>query len=529
MTYSNLISTNEGTETQAVKMVVHKFRDKLLGCLMLPLAFTYFVLFSASIMLHEDIADVYLIESELRSNMDALFGEVEDIDTLWDTLMGPFSQSLFKQTDMYGRTLTRPAATATDKWGNWGQVGVYNQIQGAVRFQQTRFLCRANRGFQPAFLESAGAAPIDCGDWPNATRRLSDEQPKNVRTSEEGRRLSLMQPTTLSSLPKESNNEMSIFRFYIYPSEDLTRSMERMQYFRSRNWLDKESQVLQIRLYLMNSELGQPNLEQMTLTFYFADGGSVYYSRDFQAIFFEVFPNSFSFVADGLFFLTLCFTGVLQTIVLWRALRDRRMKKYLTDIRNLLELIVIAGGIYFCAQFYMVYLTKEETTEFITNLRAKGWNIYDAEQEDVEELFAKGESASNEILSLRLLAANYTLILTFRFFANFQAQPQLAIITNTLGSLIVEIVHFMVVFIPAFLVYVFSATLLFGRRIEDVSTFWGSMGYIFRMTQEGEYDWEAFQLDVGTSAEVDHSGSRWRTTGPLPFGSGASSSSSTCC
>ena len=31
---------------------------------------------------------------------------------------------------MYGRTLTRPAATATDKWGNWGQVGVYNQIQG---------------------------------------------------------------------------------------------------------------------------------------------------------------------------------------------------------------------------------------------------------------------------------------------------------------------------------------------------------------------------------------------------------------
>ena len=31
----------------------------------------------------QDIADVYLIESELRSNMDALFGEVEDIDTLW--------------------------------------------------------------------------------------------------------------------------------------------------------------------------------------------------------------------------------------------------------------------------------------------------------------------------------------------------------------------------------------------------------------------------------------------------------------
>ena len=35
-----------------------------------------------------------------------------------------------RRQDMYGRSLTRPAATATDKWGNWGQVGVYNQIQG---------------------------------------------------------------------------------------------------------------------------------------------------------------------------------------------------------------------------------------------------------------------------------------------------------------------------------------------------------------------------------------------------------------
>lgn len=368
----------------------------------------------------------------------------------------------------------------------------------------TCFLCRSNRGFQPAYLASTGAAPIDCGDWPNATRRLDKE---DHRTEAEvgdpfGRRMSLMQPTTLSSLPKESNDEMELFRFYIYPSEEVSKTQQRMEYFKSRNWLDEDSQVLQIRLYLMNSELGQPNLEQMTLTFYFDDGGSVYYSRDFQAIFFKIFPNSLSLIADCLWFLTLCFTGILQTIVLWRALRDRRMKKYLKDIRNLLELIVIAGGIYFCAQFYMVYLTKEEMTDFVTDLRAKGWNVHDAQQEAVEELFAKGQSASSEILSLRLLCANYTLILTFRFFANFQAQPQLAIITNTLGSLIVEIVHFMVVFIPAFLVYVFSATLLFGRRIEDVSTFWGSMGYIFRMTQEGEYDWEAFQMENYWSSAI---------------------------
>ncbi|CAK9093624.1 Polycystin-2 (Polycystic kidney disease 2 protein homolog) [Durusdinium trenchii] len=519
LTYSNLIYTQEGTETQAVKMVVRKQREKLLGCLMLPLAFMYFILFSASIMLHEDISDVYMIESELRANMDSIFDGVEDIDSLWDTLMGDFSQIFFTQTDMYGRAIQRPPATATDKWGTWGQVGVYNQIQGAIRFQQTRrtaagfgkiymcnsnvtcFLCRSNRGFQPAYLVSSGeSAPIDCGDWPDPNRRLEEHTADPEELSP--RRLSLMQPTLQSSLPKESSDEMQLFRFYIYPSEDLSRTMERLQYFRGRNWLDEDSRVLQIRLYLLNSELGQPNMEQVTLTFFFADGGSIYYSRDFQAIFFKIFPNTLCMVADGFFFLTLCFTGILQAVVLWRALWDRRVKKYLSDIRNLLELLVIAIGIYFCAQFYMVFLTKEKTTEIVTDLRANGWYVHDEQQKVVEDLFQVGESASNELLSLRLLAANYTLILTFRFFANFQAQPQLAIITNTLGSLIVEIIHFIVVFIPAILVYVFSATLLFGRRIQDVSTFWGSMGYIFRMTQEGEYDWEAFQEENYWSSAI---------------------------
>ena len=44
--------------------------------------------------------------------------------------MGYTSPPPWAAKDMYGRSLTRPAPTATDKWGNWGQVGVYNQVQG---------------------------------------------------------------------------------------------------------------------------------------------------------------------------------------------------------------------------------------------------------------------------------------------------------------------------------------------------------------------------------------------------------------
>ncbi|CAE7350451.1 pkd2 [Symbiodinium natans] len=278
--------------------------------------------------------------------------------------------------------------------------------------------------------------------------------------------------------------------------------MERLQYFRNRVWLDKDSEVLQIRLYLLNPELGQPNMEQVTLTFFMTAGGSIYYRRDFQAIFFEIFPNMACMVADGLFFCVLVFTGALQVVVLWRVARERKLLEYLLDIRSLLELTVVIVGLYFCYQFYAVFLTKEKTTDIVSQIRAKGWDISDADQAALEDLFDIGDDAAGDILSLRLLAANYTLILTFRFFANFRAQPQLAIITKTLGALIVEIIHFIVVFIPAFLIYVTSATLLFGRNIEDVCTFQGSLGYIFRMAQEGEFDWESMQEENYWSSAI---------------------------
>lgn len=517
LTYSTLMSANEGTETQAMKIVARRQQEKLRGCLMLPLAFVYFVLFCTSIMLHEDISDVYMIESQLRGQMDDIFGEVEDMDSLWDAIQGPFSEMLFKQTDMYGRALSKN--TTNDKWGDWGRVLRYNQIQGALRFQQTRnvsstygkafqcnseiscFLCRSNRGFQPAYLNQQGSNGfvVDCGNW-TSTRRLEEEGMEQALLP--GRELSQLQPSMLTSLPDEKTDEMHVFRFYLYPSESASRTAERLQYFRDRVWMDKDSEVLQIRLYLLNAELGQPNMEQVTLTFFMSTGGSIYYQRDFQAVFFEVFPNMSSMVADGLFFCVLVFTGALQMVVLWRAARERKLVQHFMDIRSILEFAVIIVGIYFCFQFYAVFQTKERTTDIVNEIRAQGWDVSDDDQSVIERMFDICEVAAEDILSLRLLAANYTLILTFRFFANFRAQPQLAIITKTLGALIVEIIHFIVVFIPAFLIYVTSATLLFGRKIEDVSTFQGSLGYIFRMAQEGEFDWESMQEENYWSSAI---------------------------
>ena len=56
----------------------------------------------------------------------------------------------------------------------WGRFELGNPTASSLYLpavgKSPGFLCRANRGFQPAFLESAGAAPIDCRDVPVSWR-----------------------------------------------------------------------------------------------------------------------------------------------------------------------------------------------------------------------------------------------------------------------------------------------------------------------------------------------------------------------
>lgn len=120
----------------------------------------------------------------------------------------------------------------------------------------------------------------------------------------------------------------------------------------------------------------------------------------------------------------------------------------------------------------------------------------------MDELFTEGNDAAEKYRSIRQLIGNYSLLLMFRFFANFGAQARLAIVTRTLYALLKDLLHFLVVFMPVFFVYVTSAVLLFGRRMSDFATMQASLGSIYRMTQEGEYDWQSLIFEFYWSSAI---------------------------
>jgi len=73
---------------------------------------------------------------------------------------------------------------------------------------------------------------------------------------------------------------------------------------------------------------------------------------------------------------------------------------------------------------------------------------------------------------------------------------------TTMQNVLMDLLHFLIVFLPTAFAYVISGSLIFGRRIEGFATILGSLGTCFRIAIESEYDWEDMSAEFYTAAAM---------------------------
>lgn len=83
--------------------------------------------------------------------------------------------------------------------------------------------------------------------------------------------------------------------------------------------------------------------------------------------------------------------------------------------------------------------------------------------------------------TIRTVMAVFPFIIGARFFKVFALQPRLGVVTATLQSSFVDIVHFFIVFVAIFLVFVTAAMIVFGQEIEDFTNFSRCTMTVFRI------------------------------------------------
>merc|ERR1719469_318194 len=166
------------------------------------------------------------------------------------------------------------------------------------------------------------------------------------------------------------------------------------------------------------------------------------------------------------------------------------------------EWVLILIGWWNIYGFYKMLKWEGEVVEALGPVHTKGWTIGPADEEKIEQLFTVASTASEGLAQLRVVFAQYSVVLMFRFFVSFGSQPRLAIVLKTMRNVLMDFFHFLIVFLPTFLAYVISGNLVFGRRVEDFATIKGSFAACFRIAMESEYDWAELSEEYFWAAAV---------------------------
>jgi hypothetical protein len=310
-----------------------------------------------------------------------------------------------------------------------------------------------------------------------------------------------MRPEYMGKLPGSGSSDNK-FIIRMFPQTHVAISQAQVQYLRDGGWIDEQTKEVKMKALLLNAEVGRPRLEQLNIIFRFSRAGGVFSRMTLESMFLKMWNDGSSMAADGIFIIMLLAVTIMEILEGVKQCKEKKCKEHLKRPWTILELLIVFfGWLVWVGYAYQNSLR----TKVVDDLKAvRDQTAADVPPETMvfkDSLHSSADDMSSFSSWFRILQAEYHLILMFRFFTAFAAQPRLGVVTSTLEHCIVDIIHFLIVLLPTFMAYAISGVFVFGRRLEEFSTFDAAIGICFKMAMEGEYDWDLLsKRDYWTAA-----------------------------
>jgi len=467
--------------------IVQDNRQRFAGCLSMPLTFIFFALYVASAALHEDITNVHLLESPLREALVPPLETVLVVEDVWDWLENKFVPIFFKQTNMYDEPIPPD---------EWSRVFTYNQLQGAVAFEQVRSKMQpcdhelaAHMWCYPqtdVSTEPFGKSLEELGDGINRSVLASPDEGFAIGAS--SRRLRITREEIRRWLPGGGGDEET-FKFFLHPSSTLTEIKQRIDYLKLRGWLDEQTMQVVVKALVLNAEIGLPRIQEAKAIFSFSRGGGVFGTMRFETLFLRAWSDAISMAVDALFIMVLIGFTISSLYQICKHCKRKKCKEHMSKMVNILGLVNIIGSWLNVLGFLMTASYRKAVNENLEELvaaQAGSQSAYELAGQDMH-------NAAGDMVFFtgwyRLLITYMNIMLMFQCFLVLEFQPRLAVVIATLKATSIDLAHFLVVFIPTFLAYAIAGMCIFGRRVPEFQSLERAVGTCFKIAIESEFDW----------------------------------------
>eukprot|EP00927_Polykrikos_kofoidii_P024480 TRINITY_DN22253_c0_g2_i1.p1 TRINITY_DN22253_c0_g2~~TRINITY_DN22253_c0_g2_i1.p1 ORF type:complete len:1018 (+),score=116.90 TRINITY_DN22253_c0_g2_i1:254-3055(+) len=277
---------------------------------------------------------------------------------------------------------------------------------------------------------------------------------------------------------------------------NVTHVLGQVNQMRRSSIIKGETLALSTQTLVLNKHFQKDLLSQLDITFFLNRGGGVFADVQIVTLVLWSAGNEIVYVLLGpcwiVCHIAICFMLIRSAHTAWR---QSRLMKHILRFWTLLD-----WGIT-CIGWVIVVFWLMERSAF--------WNVKDALIAFEE---ARAQSGSTEFSSTEMAkfkhvtslsrtacmittntqsaVADYHVLLVLRFFLVIRGQPRLAIVLNTIRKASMDLFHLLVVILIIFAAYAVSGHVLFGRRMEEFSTFEGAFAVCFQIVMERQYNWE---------------------------------------
>jgi hypothetical protein len=352
---------------------------------------------------------------------------------------------------------------------DWGLMIYYNRIVGGIRLRQERahsVTCDKSPELNPFYrTECMGGTLQDYSLDPDIDKARSMNADETVTK-------------------------------WLWVHQEYDDVAEMVKQMELTGWIDHNTEKVEISIPVYNAEYSVHSLINVNL--YFSRGGHIWKHIVAQSIYANWFSSWYQFCFDATYlgciswiFLTEI-ADVAQTFL--AGVFKGLYYDYLT-IWNFVDWVSIIFGFILMGFFFWC-------TDMSTKLNSDGVKIGAIPKpiahstESIPEVMTyiqELEVGVNWVTFTQKWLARYPLVIVFRLFKSFHAQPRLALVTMTLQSSMDDLFHFLIVFFSVMLGFVTSAVVLFGREVEDLVTASRGCIYVVRAIL-GDLDFDALKV-----------------------------------
>eukprot|EP00746_Dinoflagellata_sp_MGD_P156884 gnl/MRDRNA2_/MRDRNA2_86009_c1_seq3.p1 gnl/MRDRNA2_/MRDRNA2_86009_c1~~gnl/MRDRNA2_/MRDRNA2_86009_c1_seq3.p1 ORF type:complete len:831 (+),score=138.17 gnl/MRDRNA2_/MRDRNA2_86009_c1_seq3:75-2567(+) len=353
----------------------------------------------------------------------------------------------------------------------------YNRVVGGVRLSQTR------------------VDPVDCHNQELAATYdmlCSAHAPAGIDDL-------LVQPEYLEIMSLKEEFDLQLRRWFLL-YEKPSDIEERLRQLEVTDWIDNSTIHVAVHFLSYNAHLN--TLTNSGAHFFFARTGRLWKKIVHNCMFLDLYEQQWVIVFDAIFVMLVLGLIVIEISDLYKHFKHRRpgagfewLGQYL-DWSNVVDLISILYTIMLLIMWQQITMKVNGLDREVLGVSTEetsgipGFSALLDFEDRLNALMTNFKDAYDFQHTYRIVASLFPVILILRLFKAFSAQPRLALVTQTINLSVVDVSHFLVVFFTIFIAFVVMAIALFGREIEEFSTFDRAFNTCFLVLM-GDFDYEA--------------------------------------